>query len=81
LGTEARDLGETVSHAYQYATRDAWGIRNVAFAVDDIDAVVPGLRARSAELVGKGERYEDRCRLFYFRGPEGIIVELAEQID
>ncbi|MGI8803175.1 MAG: VOC family protein [Solirubrobacteraceae bacterium] len=56
------------------------GIRHVAFAVDDIDAVVAGLRARGAELVGELERYEDSYRLCYVRGPEGIIVELAEQI-
>ncbi len=46
----------------------------------DIDAVVAGLRARGAELVGELERYEDSYRLCYVRGPEGIIVELAEQI-
>ncbi len=56
------------------------GIRHVAFAVEDIDAVVAGLRARGAELVGEVERYEDRYRLCYVRGPEGIIVELAERI-
>ncbi|HZU25956.1 MAG TPA: VOC family protein [Bryobacteraceae bacterium] len=56
------------------------GIRHIAFAVGDIDAVVAGLRARGAELVGQVERYEDRYRICYVRGPEGIIVELAEQI-
>ena len=56
------------------------GIRHIAFAVDDIDAVVASLRARGAELVGETERYEDSYRLCYIRGPEGIIVELAEQI-
>ena len=55
-------------------------IRQIAFAVEDIDAVVAGLRARGAELVGELERYEDRYRLCYVRGPEGIIVELAERI-
>jgi catechol 2,3-dioxygenase-like lactoylglutathione lyase family enzyme len=59
---------------------NAPGIRHVSFAVDDIDAVVAGLRARGAELVGELERYEDKYRLCYVRGPEGIIVELAEQI-
>jgi catechol 2,3-dioxygenase-like lactoylglutathione lyase family enzyme len=54
--------------------------RHVAFAVDDIDAVVAGLRACGAELVGEVELYEDSCRLCYVRGPEGIIVELAGQI-
>jgi catechol 2,3-dioxygenase-like lactoylglutathione lyase family enzyme len=56
------------------------GIRHLAFAVDDIDAVVDRLRARGAELVGEVERYEDRYRLCYVRGPEGIIVELAEEL-
>jgi catechol 2,3-dioxygenase-like lactoylglutathione lyase family enzyme len=56
------------------------GIRHVAFAVDDIDAVVAGLRARGAGLVGEVEQYEDIYRLCYVRGPEGIIVELAERI-
>ena len=46
----------------------------------DIDAVVAGLRARGAELVGDLGRYEDSYRLCYVRGPEGIIVELAERI-
>jgi catechol 2,3-dioxygenase-like lactoylglutathione lyase family enzyme len=56
------------------------GIRHVSFAVDDIDAVVLGLRARGAELVGEVERYKDSYRLCYVRGPEGIIIELAERI-
>ena len=56
------------------------GIRHIAFVVDDIDAVVAGLRARGTELVGDMERYGDSYRLCYVRGPEGIIVELAEQI-
>jgi len=56
------------------------GIRHVSFLVDDIDAVVSRLRAHGAELVGELERYEDIFRLCYVRGPEGIIVELAERI-
>jgi catechol 2,3-dioxygenase-like lactoylglutathione lyase family enzyme len=56
------------------------GIRHLAFAVDDIDAVVAGLRARGTELVGEVERYKDIYRLCYVRGPDGIIVELAEKI-
>jgi catechol 2,3-dioxygenase-like lactoylglutathione lyase family enzyme len=50
------------------------------FVVEDIEAVVAGLRARGVELVGELERYEDSYLLCYVRGPEGIIVELAEQI-
>ncbi len=56
------------------------GIRHITFEVDDIDAVVAGLKARGTELVGELERYEDSYRLCYVRGPEGIIVELAERI-
>ncbi|GHG75275.1 glyoxalase [Streptomyces griseocarneus] len=62
------------------APANTLGIRHVAFVVEDIDAVVAGLRARGVELVGELERYEDSYRLCYVRGPEGIIVELAEQI-
>lgn len=56
------------------------GIRHIAFAVEDIDAVVAGLRGRGGELVGEVERYKDSYRLCYVRGPEGIIIELAEKI-
>jgi catechol 2,3-dioxygenase-like lactoylglutathione lyase family enzyme len=64
----------------RHAPANTPGIRHLAFAVEDIDAVVAGLRARGAELVGELERYEDIHRLCYVRGPEGIIIELAEQI-
>jgi catechol 2,3-dioxygenase-like lactoylglutathione lyase family enzyme len=63
----------------RHAPANTLGIRRVAFAVDDIDAAVAGLPARGAEFVGV-ERYEDSYRLCYVRGPEGIIVMLAEQI-
>jgi catechol 2,3-dioxygenase-like lactoylglutathione lyase family enzyme len=63
------------------APANAPGIRHVAFSVDDIDTAVAGLRARGAELVGEVERYRDSYRLCYVRGPEGIIVELAQRID
>jgi catechol 2,3-dioxygenase-like lactoylglutathione lyase family enzyme len=63
-----------------HAPANALGIRHVSFAVEDIDALVARLRARGGELVGEIERYEDRYRLCYIRGPEGIIVELAERI-
>ncbi len=64
----------------RHAQANTPGIRHVAFAVDDIDAVVFSLRARGVEFVGELERYRDSYRLCYVRGPEGIIVELAEQI-
>jgi catechol 2,3-dioxygenase-like lactoylglutathione lyase family enzyme len=56
------------------------GIRHLTFAVDDIDAAIAGVRAHGGELVGEVENYEDIYRLCYVRGPEGIIVELAEEI-
>lgn len=64
----------------RHASANTPGIRHVAFAVDDIDALVAGLQARGAELVGEVQRYKDSHRLCYVRGPEGIIVELAERI-
>jgi catechol 2,3-dioxygenase-like lactoylglutathione lyase family enzyme len=64
----------------RHAPANAPGIRHVAFAVEDLDTVVAGLRARGAELVGELERYEHNYRLCYVRGPEGIIVELIERI-
>jgi catechol 2,3-dioxygenase-like lactoylglutathione lyase family enzyme len=62
------------------APANAPGIRHISFAVEDLDALVAGLRDRDAEFVGEVERYEDSYRLCYVRGPEGIIVELAERI-
>ena len=55
------------------------GIRRIMFAVDDIDAFVARMRAHGAELIGE-MRYEDTYRLAYIRGPEGILVALAEQL-
>ena len=63
-----------------HAPANTLGIRHVAFAVGDIDAAVATVRARGGELVGEVENYKDIYRLCYVRGPEGIIVELAEQI-
>jgi catechol 2,3-dioxygenase-like lactoylglutathione lyase family enzyme len=62
------------------APPNALGLRHVSFAVDDLDDILARLRARGTELVGEVERYRDIYRLCYVRGPEGIIVELAERI-
>jgi catechol 2,3-dioxygenase-like lactoylglutathione lyase family enzyme len=56
------------------------GIRRIAFSVDDVDAAVARVRDRGLELLGEVVRYEDIYRLCYVRGPEGIIVMLAERI-
>ena len=50
------------------------------FAVEDVNAMVARLLAHGAELVGEVVQYEDSYRLAYVRGPEGIIVALAEQL-
>jgi len=55
------------------------GLRSVMFAVDDIDSAIAGLRSRGAELVGEVAQFAS-YRLCYVRGPEGIIVALAEQL-
>lgn len=55
------------------------GIRRIMFAVEGIDDVIARLRARGAELIGEMQ-YENAYRLAYIRGPEGIIVALAEQL-
>lgn len=56
------------------------GIRHIAFEVEDVDGVAARLRARDGELVAEVERYKDVRRICYVRGPEGMIVELAERI-
>ena len=62
------------------APANALGIRRIMFAVDDIDDVVARLHNHGAELVGEVAQYEDSYRLCYVRGPEGIIVALAEEL-
>jgi catechol 2,3-dioxygenase-like lactoylglutathione lyase family enzyme len=64
----------------RHAPANTRGIRHISFAVEDIEAVVARLRARGAELVGELERHGDSYRLCYVRGPEGIILELAERL-
>src|SRR5918992_1413601 len=59
---------------------NALGIRRIMFAVDDIDDMVARLLAHGAEPVGDVVQYEDTYRVCYVRGPEGIIVGLAEQL-
>jgi catechol 2,3-dioxygenase-like lactoylglutathione lyase family enzyme len=56
------------------------GIRRIMFAVTDIDDVVARLQKHGAELVGEVVQYEGTYRLCYLRGPEGILVALAEQL-
>jgi catechol 2,3-dioxygenase-like lactoylglutathione lyase family enzyme len=62
------------------APANTLGIRRIMFAVDDIEDVIARLHTHGAELVGELVRYEDSYRLCYVRGPEDIIVGLAEQL-
>src|SRR5206468_8088693 len=62
------------------ALANTLGIRRIMFTVDDIDDVVARLRSHGAELVGEIAQYEDIYRLCFLRGPEGIIIGLAEQL-
>jgi catechol 2,3-dioxygenase-like lactoylglutathione lyase family enzyme len=56
------------------------GLSHLCFAVDEIEAAVTDLQAKGAELVGEVVRYGNSYKLCYIRGPEGIIIELAEKI-
>jgi catechol 2,3-dioxygenase-like lactoylglutathione lyase family enzyme len=62
------------------APANALGIRRIMFAVEDLDDVVARLRKHGAELVDEIAQYEDAYRLCFVRGPEGIVVGLAEQL-
>jgi catechol 2,3-dioxygenase-like lactoylglutathione lyase family enzyme len=64
----------------QRAPVNAPGMRHLCFLVDDIDAVIARLEPHGAELVGTIGQYEDIYRLCYLRGPEGIIVELSQEV-
>src|SRR3954452_7418233 len=62
------------------APANALGIRRIMFAVDDVDDVVARLRRHGGELVGEITQYKDIYRLCFLRGPEGIIIGLAEDL-
>ena len=62
------------------APANTLGLRRIMFAVDDIDDVVARLRGHGAELVGEIAQHKDIYRLCFLRGPEGIIIGLAEQL-
>ena len=70
----------TATTAEPNAPVNTLGLRRIMFAVDDIDDVLARLRGHGAELIGDVVQYEDTYRLCYLRGPEGIIVALAQEI-
>jgi catechol 2,3-dioxygenase-like lactoylglutathione lyase family enzyme len=69
-----------VRAAPEDAPANTLGIGRIMFAVDDIDDVVARLRNHGGELVGEIARYKDIYRLCYLRGPEGIVIGLAERL-
>lgn len=69
-----------VSIQPEVAPANALGMRRIMFAVDDLDDVVRRLHSCGGELVGEIAQFEDAYRLCFLRGPEGIIIGLAEQL-
>jgi catechol 2,3-dioxygenase-like lactoylglutathione lyase family enzyme len=65
---------------HRNAPVNALGYLRVMFAVDDIDDTLARLRKRGAELVGEVVRYQDVYRLCYIRGPEGLLIGLAQEL-
>ena len=76
----SRFLVPPVVADHRNAPVNALGYLRVMFAVDNLDDTLARLRSHGAELVDEVVRYEDAYRLCYIRGPEGILIGLAEQI-
>jgi catechol 2,3-dioxygenase-like lactoylglutathione lyase family enzyme len=77
----SRFLAPAVVADHRNAPVNALGYLRVMFAVDDVDDTLARLRARGAQLVGEVVQYKDAYRLCYIRGPEGLLIGLAQQID
>jgi catechol 2,3-dioxygenase-like lactoylglutathione lyase family enzyme len=65
---------------HRNAPGNALGYLRVMFAVDDIDETLERLRKRGAQLVGEVVQYKDAYRLCYIRGPEGLLIGLAQEL-
>src|SRR5438876_8036521 len=76
----SRFLAPPVVADHRKAPVNALGYLRVMFAVDDLDDTLARLRKHGAQLVDEVVRYEDVYRLCYIRGPEGLLIGLAEQI-
>ncbi|RWC10008.1 MAG: VOC family protein [Mesorhizobium sp.] len=76
----SRFLRPSIVADHRNAPVNALGYLRVMFAVDDIDDTLEGLRKHGAELVGEVVRYKDIYRLCYIRGPEGLLVGLAQEL-
>jgi catechol 2,3-dioxygenase-like lactoylglutathione lyase family enzyme len=71
---------EAIAPEPKHAPINTLGIRRIMFAVDDIDEVVAHMQDHGAELVDEIVQYEDTYRLCYLRGPEGMIVGIAQEL-
>lgn len=76
----SRFLSPPVVADHRNAPVNALGYLRVMFAVDDIDELLDRLVKQGAQLVGEVVQYEDSYRLCYIRGPEGLLIGLAEQL-
>ena len=76
----SRFLAPPVVADHRNAPVNALGYLRVMFTVDDIDDTLARLRKRGAQLVGEVVQYEDAYRLCYIRGPEGVLIGLAQEL-
>ena len=76
----SRFLAPPVIADHRNASVNALGYLRVMFAVDDLDETVARLRKRGAQLVGEVVQYSDTYRLCYIRGPEGLLIGLAQEL-
>jgi catechol 2,3-dioxygenase-like lactoylglutathione lyase family enzyme len=65
----------------QPAAANTLGLRHIAFRVEDLEGIVDDLDKKDRKLVGEIQTYENSWKLCYVRGPEGIIIELAERLE
>lgn len=76
----SRFLAPPVVSDHRNAPVNALGYLRVMFAVDEIDETLARLRTRGAQLVGEVVQYQDTYRLCYIRGPEGLLIGLAQEL-
>ncbi|HYM16558.1 MAG TPA: VOC family protein [Dehalococcoidia bacterium] len=76
----SRFLSPPIIADHRKAPVNALGYLRVMFAVEDIDEMLARLQERGAEIVGELVQYEDAYRLCYIRGPEGLLIGLAEEL-
>jgi len=76
----SRFLAPPTIEDHRRAPVNALGYLRVMFAVDDVDETLERIRKRGAELVGEVVQYKDVYRLCYVRGPEGLLIGLAEEL-